>query len=69
MANHQLRKIFRAGKGKPKLTSRKTIPVKIVMISIGIVAADLGISCNEAEELISNGEISYDVETGKYYRA
>ena len=31
------------------------------------VAQDIGVSINEAEELIDNGLIAYDVETNKYY--
>lgn len=38
-------------------------------MTINQVARDLGISCTEAEELIEAGQVSYDVDTGRYYQS
>lgn len=31
------------------------------------VARDLGVSISEAEELLDNGAVAFDLKTGRYY--
>jgi hypothetical protein len=38
------------------------------MLSINTVSIDLGVSISEAEELIEQRLVEFDVETGRYYQ-